>query len=355
MKKYFLKTTVLFLVVVFIGALSFGCLGKTGTNGDNSATTAVAKVESKGTIYWFATDMVNGFNIGSSTNAQKFGQEAGYEVKVLDAKNVPDTQINQVETAISLKPKALMVKAVDNQTIVESINKAKAAGIKVMAYDNTIKGTKMDFSSVLGCVKVGELAANECLRLLKEKNGAEKGKILQIMGDLSDQYTVLIGEGFANVMKGKPDITLVTKDSPGYQGQANTVGDQLAVNKDIDIIFVHADSMIPSIVPVLEEKSYKAGDIKLLGTDGDPSALDLIRTGWITSTVGVPMIQQVGGMFQFLDDVLNGTAIKDGNYEVRGVKDIQLKNEEWGPTLYLPGTIITKDNVDDPNLWGNLK
>ncbi|MHB1254533.1 MAG: sugar ABC transporter substrate-binding protein, partial [Candidatus Humimicrobiaceae bacterium] len=111
----------------------------------------------------------------------------------------------------------------------------------------------------------------------------------------------------------------------------------------------------PSIVPVLEEKGYKAGDIKLLGTDGDPSALDLIRSGWITSTVGVPMIQQVGGMFQFLDDVLNGTAIKDGNYEVRGVKDIQLKNEEWGPTLYLPGTIITKENVDDPNLWGNLK
>jgi ribose transport system substrate-binding protein len=308
----------------------------------------------KGTLYYLATDMVNGFNIGSAENAEKFGTELGYEVKVLDAKNSPDTQINQVETAMTMNPDAIMIKAVDNQTIVESVKKAREKGIKVIAYDNTITGTKTDFASVLGTVRVGELAGTECVKMLEQKYGSPKGKILQVMGDLGDMYSVLIGEGFKNIMSKNPDIEVITKDSPGWEGQANTVADQLVANKDIDIIFVHADSMIPSVIPVLEAKGYNPGDIKLIGTDGDPSALEKIREGWIQVTIGVPMIQQVWGMYEFLDQILAGESLKPGKYDVKGVQ-ADLVIEDWGPTLYLPGNIITSENVDDKGLWGNIK
>ncbi len=308
----------------------------------------------KGTLYYLATDMVNGFNIGSAEYAEKFGTELGYEVKVLDAKNSPDTQINQVETAITLSPLAIMIKAVDNQTIVESVKKAREKGIKVIAYDNTITGTKIDLASVLGTVKVGELAGAECVKMLEEKYGEPKGKILQVMGDLGDMYSVLIGEGFKNIMNQNPGIEVITKDSPGWEGQANTVADQLVANKDIDIILVHADSMIPSIIPVLEARGYSPGDIKLIGTDGDPSALEKIREGWIQVTIGVPMIQQVYGMYEFLDKILAGESLKPGTYDIKGVK-ADLVIEDWGPTLYLPGKIITPENVDDKGLWGNIK
>ena len=29
--------------------------------------------------------------------------------------------------------------------------------------------------------------------------------------------------------------------------------------------------------------------------------------------------------------------------------------EAWGPNIKIPGAAITKDNVDDPKFWGNLK
>ena len=29
--------------------------------------------------------------------------------------------------------------------------------------------------------------------------------------------------------------------------------------------------------------------------------------------------------------------------------------ESWGPNIKIPGAAITKDNVDDPKFWGNLK
>jgi len=309
--------------------------------------------ESKGLLYYLATDMLNGFNIGSAKNAEKFGEELGYDARVLDANASPDAQINQVETAMTMKPEVIMIKAVESQTIAESLREAKEAGIIVIAYDNTITEVKLDITSVLSCVKVGELAGEECVKMLDDKYGEAKGKLLQVMGDLGDMYSVLINEGFMNVMDGNPNIEVITKDSPGWQGQANIVADQLVANKDIDIIFVHADSMIPSVVPVLEGNDYQKGDIKLIGTDGDPSALELIRDGWMEVSIGVPMVQQCWGMFEFLDEIIAGEEIKEGSYDIKGVA-ADLVQEEWGPTLYLPGEIITKDNVDDPGLWGNI-
>jgi len=344
------KTLIWLIVVSFI--ITFTVMS---TSSCKEATpTEEGAGEGKGLLYYFATDMVNGFNIGSAQNAEKFGKELGYDARVLDAKSSPDEQITQVETAITQNPEVIMIKAVDNQSITESLKKAKEAGIIVIAYDNTISGVKLDMTSVLGTVKVGELAGAECVSMLENKYGEPKGKLLQVMGDLGDMYSVLIGEGFMSVMDDYPDIEVITKDSPGWTGQGNIVADQLIANKDIDVIFVHADSTIAPIVPVLEEKGYQRGDIKLIGTDGDPAALDLIRDGWIESTINIPMVQQCWGMFEFLDEIVAGKEIKEGSYDIKGIT-AELVQEDWGPTLYLPGSKITKDNVDDPGLWGNIK
>ena len=61
----------------------------------------------------------------------------------------------------------------------------------------------------------------------------------------------------------------------------------------------------------------------------------------------------IRGMYEFLDDILAGNPLKPGNYDIKGVK-AELVIEDWGPTLYLPGNIITKENVDDKSLWGNI-
>ena len=29
--------------------------------------------------------------------------------------------------------------------------------------------------------------------------------------------------------------------------------------------------------------------------------------------------------------------------------------EAWGPNIKIPGAAITKDNVDNPAFWGNMK
>ncbi|UCF06326.1 MAG: substrate-binding domain-containing protein, partial [bacterium] len=229
-------------------------------------------------------------------------------------------------------------------------------GIKVLVLDRFIIETKIDFTSALGTVKMGEIGSEESLRLLKEKYGEEKGVILEVMGDSGDNYSVTIHQGFESVISKYPNIELISKDTPGWDtnNTVNIVNDQLTARDDIDIIFIHWDGRVPWIYPVLEDKGYSKGDIKIVGTDGVPEALDMIREGWLESTVNTPIISEVNGIWEFMDEVLSGKEIAAGDYDILGV-ECELIYEDWGPTLYVPGTITNMDNVDDSQWWGNAE
>ena len=62
----------------------------------------------------------------------------GYKVVSVDAQNRAGLQFNQMEDVIALKPDAIIIAAVDFDTIIPAVER-RAAGIKVMAYDRTIK------------------------------------------------------------------------------------------------------------------------------------------------------------------------------------------------------------------------
>ena len=73
--------------------------------------------------------------------------------------------------------------------------------------------TKIDFTSALGTVKMGEMGAEECKRLLEEKYGEAKGVILEVMGDTGDNYSVTIQQGFESIQKEK-NLSLKRNLSP---------------------------------------------------------------------------------------------------------------------------------------------
>ena len=236
------------------------------------------------------------------------------------------------------------------------MDKARENGIKVLVLDRFITETKIDFTSALGTVRMGEMGGEECKRLLEDKYGEAKGVILEVMGDTGDNYSVTIHQGFESVISKYTNIEFVTKDTPGWDttNTVNIVTDQLTVRDDIDVIFIHWDVRVPWIYPVLEAKGYSKGDIKIVGTDGCPEALEMIRDGWLESTVNTPVLSEAYGNWVYMDEVLSNEEIIPGKYNILGV-ECELVNEEWGPTLYVPGAITTKDNVDDPQWWGNAE
>jgi ribose transport system substrate-binding protein len=321
-----------------------------------SAITVAAAAEMKGKIYYLVPTLLDEFQTGSIDAITKFMADVGYEVVSLDGLNQSTTQLNQIDDVINLKPAAVILAAVDFDAAKAGIEKMRAAGIPVMIFDRQIKSTPSDFTSVAGTVEIGYVAAAEISRLLTEKNGAIKGKVLQILGDPGDPYTLEIQQGFEEKMKASPDVTIISQ--PTIQWAADAAGaiasDRLLTDPDIDLIFVHAAHLAVAVAAVLEAQGKKPGEIMLVSSNGAPVGLDLIRKGWEQVEVEQPMVAQAAALAMFADKVVNKEEIKPGTYDVTGLAST-LTIESWGPNIKIPGAAITKDNVDDPKFWGNLK
>ena len=155
------------------------------------------------------------------------------------------------------------------------IEKMRAAGIPVMIFDRQIKSTMVDFTSVAGTVRIGEEAAAQVVRLLTERKGAPKGKVLQILGDPGDPYTLDIQKGFDDTIKASPDINVITQAAMQWEpsNAGNIAQDQLLANPDIDLIFVHASHLMVAVVAVVEAQGKKPGDLLLVSASGLPVGL----------------------------------------------------------------------------------
>jgi len=315
-----------------------------------------AFAESKGKIYYMVPTLLDEFQTESVKALEKFLGDVGYEAVTLNADNKTDLQQSQMNDVINLKPKAIILAAVDFNALVPSMEKARAAGIPVMIFDRQITSSPSDFTSVAGTVEIGHVAAGEIQRLLKEKKGDVKGKILQVLGDPADPYTLDIQKGFEEKMKDFSGVQIISL--PAMQWEASNAGtivaDQLVANPDIDLIFVHAAHLAVAAVASLEAKGKKPGDVMLVSSNGAPVGLDLIRKGWENVEVEQPLYAQAAAIAMFADKVVNKQEIKPGTYKVLGLDSV-LTTETWGPNLKIPGAAITKDNVDEARFWGNMK
>lgn len=311
---------------------------------------------SKGKIFYMVPTLLDEFQTESVSALTKFMGDVGYEVVALNADNKTDVQQSQMDDTILQKPKAIILAAVDFNALAPYIDKARAAGIPVMIFDRQITSTPSDLTSVAGTVEIGHVAADQIEGLLKSKNGAVKGKVLQVLGDPSDPYTLDIQKGFEEKMAAFPDVKIISL--PAMQWEASNAGtivaDQLVANPDIDLIFVHAAHLAVAAVASLEAKGKKPGDVMLVSSNGAPVGLDLIRKGWENVEVEQPLYAQAAALAMFADKVVNKEEIKPGNYQVLGL-DSALTIEKWGPNIKIPGAAITKENVDEPRFWGNLK
>lgn len=315
-----------------------------------------AFAQTKGAVYYLVPTLLDEFQTGSVSALEMFLKQVGYEMKTLNADNKTDLQQSQVNDVIALKPSAVILAAVDFNALKPSIEAVRAAGIPIVQFDRQITSTPSDLTSVAGTVEIGYVAAAEAERLLKEKHGSVKGKILQVLGDPGDPYTLDIQKGFEEKIKAFPEVTIISH--PAMQWEASNAGtivaDQLVANPDIDLIFNHAAHLSVAAVASLEAAGKKPGDIMMMSSNGAPVGLDLIRKGWLNVEVEQPLYAQAAAVGMFMDKIVNKQEIKPGEYDVIGLKGI-LTTEAWGPNIRLPGAAITKENVDNPAFWGNMK
>lgn len=310
----------------------------------------------KPVVYYLAPTLEDDYESAAARTLQTLGPTYGFQIKTLNADKRTPLQVEQMDNAISQKPAAIILNATDPTALTGEAQKARAAGIPVIALDRTMESAKLNFTSTVGTVVLGRIAAGEVAKLLKGRFGSYKGNVLEVMGDPSDSYSVDIAKGFKQGIAKYRQIQVTLKPTPNYDLglTASIVDDQLSAGRKIDLIFLHADFRIASVISTLKSHNLTKGQVILVGSDGTGTALQTIRQGWTAETIGDPTTAEVAGSLRWLQQIIAGKPVKPGVYTVKGITG-SVKNEKWGPTFYVPGQIITRKNVNDPTLWGNQK
>lgn len=315
-----------------------------------------AFAQTKGKVYYLVPTLLDEFQTGSVSALEMFLKQVGYEMQTLNADNKTDVQQSQMNDVIALKPAAIILAAVDFNALKPSIEAAMAAGIPVVEFDRQITSTPSAFTSVAGTVEIGYVAADVVQKLLTEKKGSLSGKVLQVLGDPGDPYTLDIQKGFEEKMVAFPEVKIISVPAMAWAADAagTIVNDQLLANPDIDLIFNHAAHLSVAAAASLEAAGKKPGDVLMLSSNGAPVGLDLIRKGWMQAEVEQPLYAQAAAVAMFMDKIVNKQEIKAGEYDVLGLKST-VTIEAWGPNIKIPGAAITMENIDNPAFWGNLK
>ena len=137
------------------------------------AVAGVAKAEDKGTIGIAMPTKSSARWIADGDNMVKVLEAKGYKADLQYADNDIPNQLAQIENMITKKEKALVIAAIDGTTLSGALEKAAAAGIKVISYDRLIVGSpNVDYYATFDNFQVGVLQAGTIVKGL----GLDAGK-----------------------------------------------------------------------------------------------------------------------------------------------------------------------------------
>lgn len=184
------------------------------------------------------------------------------------------------------------------------------------------------------------------------------GKVVQIMGDLASVNGRDRSEAFRTcVQKNYPKLKVLEIPAKWESDTAASKLDTLLnANPDIKGIYMQAGGVY--LAPTLQtlkskgmlKKAGQAGHITIVSNDGIPQEFDAIRKGEIDATVSQPADAYAKYGMYYIKAAMQGKTFKTGptdhDSEIVKLPSGILEDQ-------LPAPLVTKDNVDDPKLWGN--
>ncbi len=292
----------------------------------------------------------------------------GVQLDVFDGANKVEQQLQQFDTALASKPDAIVLSSVDPATMVPSIEKASAQGIKTVVYDRPIYATtKLDALLVLDTANMGKMAGQAVVDYLTKKNGSAKGTVIRVYGDLADTWVTGISEGWDPFMAQYPNIKVLKAMSGAWApdvASAN-VEQLLTANPDVDAISMDSDWLASGIITYLKTHYDPVGGAKhiyVIGDGGMPEGLQYIRDGYMDQTINNPVPDFVGAAIQVAYMLAQGQPLpsqwveegKPWSPAPISMNTPTADKPYAGPVVNMGNFIVDKSNVDDPTLWGNI-
>jgi D-xylose transport system substrate-binding protein len=218
-------------------------------------------------------------------NIKKTVEDGGGTYIDADANLSDEQQLTDVDTLISKGANVLILLAQNQNSILPAVQKAKDAGIPVIAYDRLIEDADTLYIT-FNNVGVGEAEAKAILEKVPT------GNYVLIKGDPGDpNASTFLPQGWDNAgladKVASGDITLLNgpdgtftdawATSTAQDNMEAIIDKAVADGTDIEAILAENDSTALGVVAALTAKNY--GYPPLSGQDGDPANLNNVAQG----------------------------------------------------------------------------
>ncbi|MFJ4786595.1 sugar ABC transporter substrate-binding protein [Streptomyces sp. NPDC088794] len=256
-----------------------------------------------------------------------------------NAKQDATTQNQQVDTMITNKVDVLIVDAVDSAAIKSSVQKAKDAGIPVVAYDRLAEGPISAYTS-FDNETVGKTQGEALLTALGSK--AKSGKIVMMNGAVTDPNAALFKKGAHSVLDGKVNIgkEYDTKDWKPENANANMEAAISALGKK-NIIGVYSanDGMAGGIITALKAAGL---NVPVTGQDAELAGVQRIVAGTQYMSVYKPYPEEANTVAEL------AVAIAQGKDLASVAPDkVDSPSDKGIPSKIIGVVALTKDNIKD--------
>lgn len=261
------------------------------------------------------------------------------EVVYANAKQDASTQNQQVDTMITNKVDVLIVDAVDSAAIKNSVQKAKDAGIPVVAYDRLAQGPISGYTS-FDNTTVGKTQGEALLTALGSK--AKSGKIVMMNGSSTDPNAAQFKAGAHSVLDGKVNVgkEYDTKDWKPENANANMEGAISALGKK-NIVGVYSanDGMAGGIITALKAAGIS---VPVTGQDAELAGVQRIIAGEQFMSVYKPYAPEADAAAEM------AVALAQGKTLDTVAKDkVDSPTDKAIPSVIVPVVSLTKANIND--------
>jgi ribose transport system substrate-binding protein len=307
--------------MVLACTLAAGCSEGDPVNTDRGG--AGAKVK---TIGLMVQDLSNPFFQSMANGVKSGAEKIGATVNVQDGRQDLGAQNEQIDAFIQQQVDVLLINAVDSDGIGPAVERAKAAGIKVVAIDVAARGAEAQVT--LDNTAAGNLA---CTYLADQIGGA--GDILLINGtpisSVQDRVT-----GCKQALQKYPQIKIVSEQN-GDNGRAKALTiatDMLTANPHVKGVFGINDPT--ALGATLAAQQAGINGLVIVGVDASPEAVAELRKP---------------------DSMFKATAAQDPNTQGSIALEMAQKlfaGEKLDQTKVLvPTEMITRDNLAQYKGW----
>lgn len=304
-------------------------------------------------VAYSTTSLGDAYRVVLAKQVEIGGKAEGLDMmSPTDADNDAAKQITDITTMLGQGVDGIEMIVLDSGAIKPALDRAEARGVPVVAIDQGPSSGKVAMVVRGDNVLMGRQACESLGRTLDGR-----GKVLELQGALDGIGGQERTRGFNECMERQfPGIEVVSKPTDWLQERATTATQTvLSTDRDVNGLFLASDAaMLPGVVKVLErlgrlEPVGTDGHLPLVTIDGSPYGLDQVRRGYVDALVSQPLSGYARWAAHYLRRAIDGEEFRAGPTD----HNSRIVEENGNLSDILPTPVVTRENVEDRELWGN--